>query len=172
MKKSLLWALVLVMSISLVAFFNLSGCRRVEEQVVEEATGELEEEALDESEVEEESAIKIISAERTHMITEFYGITTQQYTPLNPDEDVILVLEIGGILTEEFIKIESNKLYLKVEEQLIGFDYSWAGILGGEEKILLITAVPQQVLEFKLFIGDYSPITFKVDEEIQDELKL
>ena len=48
MKKSLLWILVLLMSVLLVAVFSSGGCRRVEE-----VTDEPEEEALDESEAEE-----------------------------------------------------------------------------------------------------------------------
>ncbi|MFZ3386528.1 MAG: hypothetical protein WA120_05070, partial [Candidatus Hydromicrobium sp.] len=43
MKKPLLWVVILAMSVSLVAVFSSGGCRRVEEPVVEEVTGEPEE---------------------------------------------------------------------------------------------------------------------------------
>jgi len=59
MKKSLLWLLIAVLSISMVATFSLAGCKKAEEEVAAEeeaapATEEAAEEAPEEEAVEEE----------------------------------------------------------------------------------------------------------------------
>ena len=56
MKKSLLWIMVLVLSISMIAAFSLSGCKEEvagEEEVAEEEEAAVEEEAVEEEPVEE-----------------------------------------------------------------------------------------------------------------------
>lgn len=54
MKKPLLWIIILVISTSLIIVFNSVGCKSsvptVEESIVEEVTGEPEEEVIDEAE--------------------------------------------------------------------------------------------------------------------------
>lgn len=114
------------------------------------------------------SAIKVLSAKRTHR----YVLSGQmEFTATNPKEDVVLVLEIAGISVEEFQKLEAEKIYLMVSERRRDFNIRSCGIINGKPQILLATIVPQQVLEFRLFIGDYPPTTVKAGEKIHDELK-
>ena len=62
MKKSLLWLVVLVLSISMVATFSLAGCKEEEAAVAEEEEAVAEEEAVVEEEevvVEEEEEVEV-----------------------------------------------------------------------------------------------------------------
>ena len=111
------------------------------------------------------SPIKVLSAKRAQSYT-----AGQELTPTNPKEDVVLVLEIGGISTEEFQKIDRKKLYLMAGERRCIFQVASSGTINGKPQIKLATIVPRQGLEFKLFAGDYPPRTFKAEEKVYDQL--
>jgi len=71
MKKSLLWIVVLVLSISVVATFSFVGCKT---ETVEEAAA-TEEEAVKETQAEEEAIEEEAVSEEKKVITFWNGFT-------------------------------------------------------------------------------------------------
>jgi hypothetical protein len=114
------------------------------------------------------SPIKVLSAKRA----ERYGSSSygQELTATNPKEDVVLVMEIGGISLEEFEKIDAKKLYLMAGERRCIFHVTTFGTYNGKPQIKLASIVPRKGSEFKLFAGEYPPTSFKAEDKIYDEL--
>ena len=115
-----------------------------------------------------DSPIKVLSAKRGKSYTS--SPMGQELTATHPQEDVVLVLEIGGISVEEFRKIDTEKLYLMAGERRCNFNVTSSGEINGKPRIKLATIVPRQTLEFKLVVGGYPPKTFKAKDKIYDEL--
>jgi hypothetical protein len=84
------------MSISLAVMLGLSGCKRVEEQVVEEVTDKLEKEALDELDIEEKEESGMIEEEPEDEKTEeeVIGIEEEEEITNEKKEAPAIKLEI------------------------------------------------------------------------------
>jgi hypothetical protein len=115
------------------------------------------------------SPIKVLSAKRAERYTSS-GPYGQELIASRPKEDVVLVLEIGGISIEEFQKIDAKKLYLMAGERRCIFNVASSGTINGKPQIKLAAIVPRQGLEFKLFAGEYPSKSFKAEDKIYDQL--
>jgi len=119
MKKSLLWIVVVVMSISMIAAFSLYGCKAEEEAAVEEAAAEEEvaEEVAVEEEVAEEAAVEQIYREgyfaggpRPTFIT-----TSDHRLDITVNEPLVAITWQGGLkelLAESYEMKENGKVWV------------------------------------------------------------
>ncbi len=117
-----------------------------------------------------DTPIKVLSAKRSERYTSG-GPYGQELTPSNAKEDLVLVLEVGGISVEEFQKIDSKKLYLMAGERRCNFHIASSGTINGKPQIKLATIVPRKGLAFRLFAGDFPPRDFKAEDRIYDHLE-
>jgi len=88
MKKSLLWLVVLVLSISMVATFSLAGCKKEEAAVAEEEEAVVEEEVTIEEEVEEPVAEELTLTVWTYDYSpyaDFLNSAFEEYENLHPN---------------------------------------------------------------------------------------
>jgi TonB family protein len=116
------------------------------------------------------SPIKVLSAKRAETLVVLFGGLA---TPAHPKEDVVLVLEIGGISLEEFQKARGKKwLYVMAGKQRYDYSSAISGMVNGKAQIKIAVTVPRQALDFKLFAGDHPPKSFKAEEKIYHQLDL
>lgn len=112
------------------------------------------------------SPIKVLSAKRTET---FVMPSGGRYA--HPKEDVVLVLEIAGISLEEFGKeAQAKKVYLIAGERRFDYIYASSVMLNGKPQRKIAVIVPRKGLEFKLFVGDYPPMSFKAEDKIYNQL--
>lgn len=129
------------------------------------------------------SPLKILSAKRgeSYASSPLPGASTLQ--PKHPRVDAVLVVELGGISSDEFDRIRKAKApYLQAGAQRYGFSITNSGWTldtdaqgnptSQERKyeIKLAAVVPRQTLNFTLVVGDYPPLDFTVEEEIHGQL--
>ena len=159
MKKSLLWVLVLVMSVSLIMVFSSGGCRRaappveesvIEEPVVEEVTGEPEE-ALDESEEEPlEPGVLSPGQIDSSMIDQVVKVRGKVLLVIqNPGGQGGLYIKISGGGGEVAVRIEDNTWETLTEEDKAQFEKGEMAtvegmlVLAGEELVVVLGIIPQ-----------------------------
>ena len=113
MKRSLLWIMVLILSMSLVASFSLYGCK--EEAVEEEAA---EEEAVEEEAVEEEAVEEEVAEEPAqHYVLKFNHVLTDKdpyHAAFMKWADAVTERTNGGLTIEVY-----SSAQLGVEEDII-----------------------------------------------------
>lgn len=110
------------------------------------------------------SKTQVIFAKRTHKLSSPFG----DYTAKDSQTDVILLLKIKGISSEEFEKIKEDKRYVLAGERRCELIYTLHFETGERE---LAFAVPKDVIELKLILGDIPAKSFKTETAITAELK-
>jgi hypothetical protein len=115
----------------------------------------------------DDSPIEIEKAKRTDKL-----ITSSQVLfPANPQDEVILDLQIEGISLHEFEKINTDSIYIKAGNKVYPISMTISGIIEKEETMKIFVVVPRDVQKLTLYVGSFLPKTFEVDSEIYAELK-
>ena len=117
------------------------------------------------------SPIKIKSAKRAYKLLVGDRFHPQELTPVNPATHVVLDLQIKGISIDDFNNIDQDNKYIIVGERICRPNITSSGIYGGKKKIRLCVVVPKDAQELTLYIGSFTPKTFKVKGKIYNELK-
>lgn len=120
----------------------------------------------------DDSHIKIIAAERALSLDEPFGTITPK-----DSGDVILRLRIQDTsqIVWSYVKIKGgiDKIYVMAGERQCEIVSVWpAGHKSKNEYYLNLFSVPQNVLDMKLFIPNYKPISFKAEKKIHEKLKM
>jgi hypothetical protein len=117
-----------------------------------------------------ESPINILSAKRAKRLVRY---DNKVWRVKNAKRDVVLVVEFAGISSEEWKRVPSEQVYIEAGGQRYNpFDLvPWEKWGEGLSKVVLAVEVPQNALEFKLYVGDLPVRTFKAETEILAELR-
>lgn len=108
-----------------------------------------------------DSPVKVMAAKRTKKLKSPFGVHVAKN-----QMDVMLLVKIKGVSPEEFDKVKNEKIYVMAGERQCEVEYRLTFETGEHE---LAFAIPKNILELKLFTGEYSPTSFKAEETISEE---
>ena len=111
--------------------------------------------------------ITVISAQRGKA----FASPTRQIKVRNEETDAIIMLRIGGLSREEFVKIDSDSIYVMAGEEKLPPNVLATGVIDGKVELLMVVVGPKDMLDMFLHIGTYPRIAFKAEQAIADELK-
>lgn len=122
--------------------------------------------------------LKILSAKRAERYQSWPGQGSETLKPsevakVNPEDYVVLLVSFSGISKKKFDEItKTKKPYLQVGDQRYEYQVSGSGFSGSSTKtfVFLVAVVPQHILSFTLFVGNYPPVSFTAQEKVYDKL--
>jgi hypothetical protein len=111
--------------------------------------------------------ITVISAKRGKA----FASPTRQIKVRNEQTDAIIMLRIGGLSREEFVKIDGESIYVMAGEEKLPPNVIATGVIDGKAELLMVVVGPKDMLDMFLHIGTYPRVAFKAEEAVEEELK-
>ncbi len=118
--------------------------------------------------------LKVTSALRAER---YKAVGQAELTASNPQDHLLLVVDLDGLTMQEFDALPREKVYLAAGDQRFKLQNvqssmivdSAGKVAGGS--VLLVASVPRSALHFTLYLGDRPPLAFDADPAILPEIR-
>jgi hypothetical protein len=113
------------------------------------------------------SPLNVISAQRAKS----YATASSEFKARDEVADVVIVVRVGGLSREEFRRIRQDTIYAMAGDERLPPSVVLTGVIEGKDELKAVFVGPKALLEMRLVLGDYPPITFTSEQAIADQLR-